>query len=312
VSALTLQSEVTGEIVSQLAVAVAPAAPKPVAPTANPEAYDLYLRARLLQDDDEPEKAEALLNQALTLDPSFGTAYAARAQSQHSMIFDNYDVTEQRLTLERKDVDAARRLLGSAAPLVLALEAQYLDLAAPDHADAIHRMEAAEAAGLVDSTAARQKAMLLMLDDRLDESIATLQSLAVRDPANILVLMNLAAELGLAQRPVEALRIRNVTMERYPGMVFPLLQGRLIFAFTGKTDAWRSAADLHRDALRKSRCRTTPPSSDGRAQHALSNSSESCRTRRARPRSARVPESRIPDGGHAGGSARPGTTRASC
>lgn len=250
VSALTLQSEVTGEIVSQLAVAVAPAVSRAAAPTANPKAYDLYLRARLLQDDDDPEQAAALLDQALTLDPSFGVAYAARAQSQHTLIFDNYDVTEQRLTLERTDVDAASRLLGSTAPLVLSLEAQYLDLAAPDHAEAIRRMEAAEAAGLVNSTAERQKALLLMLDDRLDDSIATLQSLAVRDPANVLVLMNLAAELGLAQRPVEALRVRNVTMERYPSMAFPLLQGRLIFAYTGKTDVWRGAADRHRDALK--------------------------------------------------------------
>lgn len=252
VSALTLQSEVTGEIVSQLAVAVAADAPKPAAPTANPEAYDLYLRARLLLDDDEPDQAEALLDHALTFDPAFGAAYAARAQTQHGMIFDNHDSTEQRLTLERKNVDEARRLLGSAAPLVLSLEAQYLDLAEHDHAGAIRRMQAAEAAGLVESTAARQKALFLMLDDRLDESIATLQSLTVRDPANLQVLINLAAELGLAQRPVEALRIRNVTMQRYPSIVFPLLQGRLIFAFTGKTDVWRGAVDRQREVLKDS------------------------------------------------------------
>jgi len=219
------------------------------APTANPEADDLYLRARLLQDDDAPDQAALLLDRALALDPSFGVAYAARAQGHHIMIVDNYDATEQRLTLERKDIDAARRILGSAAPLVLSMEAQYADLAAPDHAAAIRRMEAAEAAGLVDTTAARQKAMLLMLDDRLDESIATLQSLAVRDPANILVLMDLSAELGLAKRPVEALRVRNVTLERYPGTVFSLLQGRLIFAFTGRTDAWRSVVERRRDRL---------------------------------------------------------------
>jgi len=253
-TASTLETEVTAELISHLAVAVASDSPRNAPPTAKPEAYDLYLRARLLQDDDAPDEAEPLLDHALTLDPSFGAAYAARAQTQYTMIFDNYDVTEQRLTLERKDVEAARQLLGSAAPLVLSVEAQYLDLATPDHAGAVRRMEAAEAAGLVDSAAAREKAMLLMLDDRLDESIATLQALAVRDPANILVLTNLAAELGLAQRPVEALRVRNVAMERYPGIVFPLLQGRLIFAFTGRTDAWRESVERHRPAL-----------SDGRA-----------------------------------------------
>jgi len=139
--------------------------------------------------------------------------------------------------------------MGNAAPWVLALEALYADLAVPDHAGTIQRMEAVEAAGLTDSAFVGQHATLLMLNDRLDESIVMLQSLAARDPGHILVLMNLAAELGLAQRPVEALRVRNLTMQRFPGIVFPLLQGRLIFGFTGKTEPWRTAVDQHRAAL---------------------------------------------------------------
>src|SRR5262249_19333087 len=86
VNALTLQSDVAREIVAQLAVAVVPPAPRLAAPTANPEAYDLYLRARILQDDDEADDAIVPLDRALALDPSFGAAYAARAQSHHAMI----------------------------------------------------------------------------------------------------------------------------------------------------------------------------------------------------------------------------------
>jgi len=228
---------------------VAPATLRLAATTANPEAYDLYLRARILQDDDAADEAIAPLDRALALDPSFGAAYAARAQSHHAMIVDNVDDTEERLSLERHDVDAARRLLGSAAPLVLCLEALYRDLETQDHAAAIRGIEAAEAAGLDDSATAVQKAMLLMLDDRLDESIATLQSRAAGDPGNILVFSSLAAELGLAQRPAEAMRVRNLTMGRYPGAVFPLLQGRLVFGFTGRTEVWRTALDHNRGRL---------------------------------------------------------------
>jgi tetratricopeptide (TPR) repeat protein len=248
-NALTLQSDVAREVATQLAVAVAPVAPRLSAPTANPEAYDLYLRARVLQDEDAADVAIEPLNRALALDPSFGAAYAARAQSHHAMIVDNADDTEERLSRERRDVDDARRLLGSAAPLVLSLEALYMDLETQDHAEAIRRMDAAEAAGLSDSAAAWQKATLLMLDDRLDESIVLLQSLAVRDPGNIQTLMSLAAELGLAQRPIEALRVRSLTMDRFPNPVFTLLQGRLIFGFTGRTDVWRTALDQSRNRL---------------------------------------------------------------
>jgi TolB-like protein/DNA-binding winged helix-turn-helix (wHTH) protein/tetratricopeptide (TPR) repeat protein len=249
VSALTLQSEVAGEIVSQLAVAVAPPPSATAAPTASPEAYDSYLRAKLLLEDEEWEQAGVLLDRAIALDPSFGAAYAARAESHHFTIVDNIDDTEQRLRLERNDIDAARRLLGEAAPSVLFLEAVYLDLEAADHKLPIQRMEAAEAAGFSDSSSVRQKASLLMLDDRLDESIVMLQSLAARDPGNMLILTNLAAELGLAHRPVEALRLRKFIMDQSPSMVVHLLQGRLIFGFTGRTDAWRTAVDQHAGAL---------------------------------------------------------------
>lgn len=243
VNALTLQSDVAREIAAQLALAVAPVAPKLAAPTANPQAYDLYLRARILQEDDSAEEAIAPLDRALALDPSFGLAYAARAQSHHALIVDNIDDSEKRLSLERSDVDAARRLLGAEAPLVLSLEALYLDLETQDHGEAIRRLDAAEAAGLSDSTAARQKAMLLMLDDRLDESIVLLQSLAVRDPGNQQTLTSLASELGLARRPIEALQVRNLAIGRAPYTVFTLLQGRLIFGFTGRTQTWRTALD---------------------------------------------------------------------
>jgi hypothetical protein len=38
-------------------------------------------------------------------------------------------------------------------------------------------------------------------------------------------------------------------MERFQDKVFPLLQGRLIFEFTGKTEPWRTAVEQHRAAL---------------------------------------------------------------
>lgn len=247
--ALTLQAEVAGDIVSQLAGNAAVSSPELVAPTANAEAYDFYLRAKLLQDDDAWSDAIPLLDQALTRDSKFGAAYEARAQSHYFMIVDNVDDSEQRLARGHEDLDAARRLLGDAAPSVLALDALLSDLDAPDHGKAIHRLEAAGATGLLDSTSVSQLATLLMLDDRLEDAIAILQVSAARDPGNMQILAVLAAELGLARRPVEAMRARDLLLNRYPDAAFLLQRGRLIFTYTGKTDAWRTAADQNRNVL---------------------------------------------------------------
>jgi hypothetical protein len=45
------------------------------------------------------------------------------------------------------------------------------------------------------------------------------------------------------------MRVRNLTMGRYPGFVFSLLQGRLVFGFTGRTDVWRTALDQNRSRI---------------------------------------------------------------
>ena len=247
--AMTLQEEVAGEIAARLAGKAAASAPKVLAPTSSPEAYDFYLRAKLMQDSDAWNEALPLLTEALARDPQFAAALTARAMSHYFMIIDNFDETQQRLDQAHADLDAARRLLGRSAPTVLALEALLADLEAPDHANAIHGLQAAAVAGSLDPSIVSQQATLLMLDDRLEDSIALLQTTAARDPGNLQVLMVLGSELGLARRPVEAMRTRNILVNQYPDAVFQLLRGRLTFNFTGRTDTWRKAADRHRDAL---------------------------------------------------------------
>jgi TolB-like protein/tetratricopeptide (TPR) repeat protein len=248
VHALTLQSEVAGEIASQLAVEVAPSAPRPAALTTNPEAYDLYLKAKLSHTDTPGgpgEQPALLLDRALALDPSFGAAYALRAQVYFLMIVQNADPSEERYRLVRQDIDAASRLLGNTAPLVLVMEAVYSSVATRDHAKTIRVYEAAEAAGFSDSVWRRPQ--LLLFADRLDEAIPLLQSQVARDPGNLQALLNLPIMLGFAHRPIEALRASNAIGERFPEIGdLPLRRGRLTFEFSGNTQQWRDALDQNR------------------------------------------------------------------
>jgi TolB-like protein/Tfp pilus assembly protein PilF len=75
---LALQSEVAQAITSEVKAQVAPeeqlrlASHRPV----NPEAYDLYVRGKMLGDSDNKAAIEAL-ERAIAIDPSFAPAYAA-------------------------------------------------------------------------------------------------------------------------------------------------------------------------------------------------------------------------------------------
>jgi len=250
VSALTLQTEISGEIVAQLTTEVAGDALRAAPVTIDPEAYDLYLKARLLQASGARDQAAILFDQALSIDPAFGAAYAARAHIHGLMLVDNSDATEQRLRLMRADIDAARRLLGEAEPLVLFMEAIDSDLVTDDHALTIKRLEAAEAAGASDPYVMWNRAAMLLSDDRIDEALQVIQTIAARDSGNVLWLQNVPTMLGAAHRPIEALRLRRVIMERFPQLPYlAAFQGRMIFGFSGKTAPLRIAFDRVRSVL---------------------------------------------------------------
>src|SRR5262249_60825 len=82
-----VQAEVSKRITEALQVALEPEeiAMLDRAPTRNPEAYRHYLNARALLDNEESleanQQAEALLLQALELDPSFALAHATLAEA---------------------------------------------------------------------------------------------------------------------------------------------------------------------------------------------------------------------------------------
>src|SRR5262249_38055148 len=112
--ALSLQSEIAAEVSSQLSVTLVGGG-APEAPSKDPEAYDLYLRAMLkvpLIGEPQARFAEViqLLDQAIARDPRFVLAHLARHEAHGALIYGNYDTSEKRFALARADLEALQQL----------------------------------------------------------------------------------------------------------------------------------------------------------------------------------------------------------
>ena len=115
--AFAIQSDVAQRIVAAVGVALGDAEQRRVAqaPTANAEAYRLYLQGReyysrpgyLRQNQ---EMAQQLFERALALDPDFALARAALSQVHGSMYWWRYDPSAARAARQREEAEAALRL----------------------------------------------------------------------------------------------------------------------------------------------------------------------------------------------------------
>lgn len=249
-SVLQLQVELANELATALLGRLVPGEPAAAA-YVDPAAYDLYLKAKLPPTTHAYwSQAEELLSEALRLDPSFGLAYVTRAQIRHAMINVNLDASEARLQLAREDIDAAGRRLGSQSAQVLFLEAMQANLVSDDHHATIRALEAMRSGGSPAAFGGPEHAALLLFVGRLGEAIGTAKSLALSNPGDLEWLQTLPTMLAADHKPIEAFRVRELLMERFPQVGFlHLTQGRMIFEFTGTTTAWRTAFERDRSAL---------------------------------------------------------------
>ena len=113
----TIQSEIAQTIADQLQAKLSPKEKAAIEekPTKDMAAYDLYLRAKELHRGSNygPERYDrevALLEEAVTRDPSFATALCLLAQAHLGAYWFNHDHTPTRLERARKALDAAARL----------------------------------------------------------------------------------------------------------------------------------------------------------------------------------------------------------
>jgi len=111
---ILIQSEIAQEIAAALEAEISPEVAARIAkkPTENLEAYDFYLRG--LESFGRPgwlekdlKRAQNFFSRAVELDPNFALAHA-RLSMAHSLIWDNYETTDERL---EKILPGAKRAL---------------------------------------------------------------------------------------------------------------------------------------------------------------------------------------------------------
>jgi tetratricopeptide (TPR) repeat protein len=254
--ALTLQSDVAGEVASQLSLQLVGGPESALPRTRSPEAYDLYMKARLTGPILSPRAPierfrdlESLLSRAIELDPSFALAYANRSTFRQVMFAWNYDVSEEWVRHIRDDLDVGLRLAPH-DPYVLATEAAYWSWIERDLPRALAGFESAERAGLADPVFLSGKSALLRRMGRVDEAVGLDERLIALDPGNPFIRLNYAGTLADARGYDDALQFVNRELERFPeDGTMRFWRALLIFSYTGRSDEWRAALDQANEAM---------------------------------------------------------------
>jgi serine/threonine protein kinase/tetratricopeptide (TPR) repeat protein len=147
-----LESDVAEKIVAQLKSKLSPTEKAAIEerPTADLEAYDLYLRGKNLLEaisfnvrpTDNLIEAARLFGEAVARDPSFLLAYCQLAQTHDNIYFIGADHTQQRLELAKAAIDNAFRIRPDSGEAHLALS-HYSYVAHRDYDGALSELEIA-------------------------------------------------------------------------------------------------------------------------------------------------------------------------
>jgi TolB-like protein/DNA-binding winged helix-turn-helix (wHTH) protein/Flp pilus assembly protein TadD len=238
---LALQSAVAEEVSSQLAVKLSGNIGE-LPPPANPDAYDLYLKARLamltidgMRSPREQGRALELLDRSIALDDAFAAAYLQRARVRMASFTSSQDVSEASLAALRADLAAARRMMGDAPPL-LVTESQYAQLVDFESDKALRLLARAQVINPHSSEVCHYLARALGTAGRRDESLAYYRQASELDPGNPSIHGDWASALKMEGRAEESLRRSRDFEARYPGLA---TYGWRLFGFSGQLERAR-------------------------------------------------------------------------
>jgi TolB-like protein/Flp pilus assembly protein TadD len=209
-----LQSELAEKIASALRANLSPSerASLRIHPTADLDAYDLYLRARDLfrwsgagDPWENGEKALKLLEQALARDPQFALAHALASRFHAELYWFGYERRQERVVKAKAEAETALRIYPELGDGHLALAychyygSREYELARKEIALAMRATpndaEVWDAAGAVDR---RQ--------GRWQDAVLNFERARQLDPRNTAVIWNLAETYGCLRRYAEAQR----------------------------------------------------------------------------------------------------------
>jgi len=251
--AFGIQSEIAEAIAQQLQAHLSADEKARIAKpsTTDPVAYDLYLRARQLDDlSNDPDAKGSLLQginlleEAVRRDPKFLRAYCLMAETHMDLYWGGFDHTDQRRELARIALQKAEEIQRDAGE-VHWQKGIYAYHGFRDYDQALKEFELAKQrlpneariyvnVGAVDRRTARW-----------NEAEANFKRAVELDPRNFVVLMEAGSLFQATRRYSEAKLLYEQCLGILPNDPFARnLLGFGFFAETGDTEAWRKQLDL--------------------------------------------------------------------
>jgi TolB-like protein/Tfp pilus assembly protein PilF/class 3 adenylate cyclase len=248
-----IQSEIAEAIAQQLQAHLSADEKARIAKpsTTDPVAYDLYLRARQLDDlSNDPDakgsllQGISLLEEAVRRDPKFLRAYCLMAETHMDLYWESFDHTDQRRELARIALQHAEEIQPDAGEVhwqkgIYAYHGfRNYDQASKEFELAKQRLPN-EARIYVNIGAVDRRTA------RWNEAEANFKRAVELDPRNFVVLMEAGSLFQATRRYAEAKRLYEQCLGILPNDPFARnLLGFGFFAETGDTEAWRKQLDL--------------------------------------------------------------------
>ena len=250
-----IQDEIAGEVVKELKVKLLGAAPK--VRTTDPKAYALYLQARELGRQNNPEafaKSDALLRQALEIDPRYAPAWDQLAVNFMNKASMGLLSTQESYARGREAEAKTLAIDPDYAPAHAALG--YIADSENDPTGAARHYQRALVLDPTDLDVLRNAASFLVSLGRLDEALALDEAVVRRDPVNAKALSNLGSYQRRAGRYDAAIASFHTVLSLSPNQGGAHAQ--LGTALMLKGDATAALAEIEQEKSEIWRMETLP------------------------------------------------------
>jgi TolB-like protein/Tfp pilus assembly protein PilF/predicted Ser/Thr protein kinase len=237
-----IQDEVAGKVVKELKVSLLE--PQPKARTTDPKVYALYLQAKQLGrrfTAESLEKSDALLHQALDIDPRYAPAWERLAANFISKAILDIVSRQEGFARAREAVEKALAIDPDYAPAHALLGS--IAMRENDDAGAAKHFERALALDATDLSVLNNAAIFLSDIGRLDEALALQEANVRRDPVNTAALFNLGLYQRSSGRYDEAIASARTALSLGMGSAHHLLDAALLL----KGDAAGALAEMEKD-----------------------------------------------------------------
>ncbi len=221
---VSLQSEIARDVSSKLKTRLSGADEKKLAKnyTANPEAYQLYLKGRFYWNKrtvDGLTQAAVYYRQAIEKDPGYALAYSGLAETY--VLYSNYSVAPPKDSMPQAKAAALKALeLDESLAEPHAALGTYLSGYGWDHAAAERELRRAIELKPNYATAYHWLAIELAFAKRPDEAIATARRAEELDPLSLIISADTAFDLILSRRYEEAIAQGQRTLKLDPNFYY--------------------------------------------------------------------------------------------